>query len=212
MLIPNDSIAKYCAVLALVALAQPATSQELSPCFYMQDKDAKMACYHADLEKMKAEAAANGEEEPRGKWSVRKSKSDLDDKMNVSAILFASAKVGPAYKEPDEPYLEIRCNENTTAAVFYFGGYFMGDAVGMGQIDYRVDDRKAGRKNFDASTSNEHLGLWSGGRAIPFAKELLGGKSLYVKATPVNENPIDMRFDIDGVDAALKDVREACGW
>jgi type VI secretion system protein VasI len=146
------------------------------------------------------------------RWRVASQKSKVDDSTNVFLSIDSNQPIRGRFGDVGPAELTIRCMENTTAATFRFAGHFMADIQGYGDITYRIDDRKAKTKGFVESTSNEALGLWSGGSAIPFAKELFGGTSLYVRATPYNENPVEAEFNIAGLDEAIKPLREACRW
>jgi len=127
-------------------------------------------------------------------------------------MLTADTMLHPKYLEPSAPVLSLRCDENTTAATIWFSGFFMGDFAGMGRVDYRIDDRPAKHRNFEVSTANEHLGLWTGAKSIGFIQELIDGRTLYIEATPVNENTVNATFDIAGLSEAIKPLRESCGW
>jgi type VI secretion system protein VasI len=56
------------------------------------------------------------------------------------------------------------------------------------------------------------MGLWSGGQAIPLIKQMFGRKNFLVQATPFNESPLTLDFDIIGVEEAVKGLRTACDW
>src|SRR5262245_22935382 len=48
--------------------------------------------------------------------------------------------------------------------------------------------------------------------SISFLKDLLGGKMLFIQATPFNESPVSAEFNIEGLADAIKPLRAACGW
>ncbi|WP_425962120.1 type VI secretion system-associated protein TagO [Rhizobium nepotum] len=62
------------------------------------------------------------------------------------------------------------------------------------------------------STDNKSLGAWDGGRAIPFIKKLILGKTLILQFTPYNESPKMAEFNIAGLDKAIEPLRAQCGW
>lgn len=108
----------------------------------------------------------------------------------------------------------LRCMENKTAAMLITSSCHLTSSRynDYGDIQYRVDDKPAKTKSFEASTSNDTLGLWEGGKAIPFIKELFGGDKVVMKFTPYGESPRLVTFDISGLDEAIKPLREQCGW
>jgi type VI secretion system protein VasI len=80
------------------------------------------------------------------------------------------------------------------------------------EVTYRLDDKPAKRKWFGESTDHKALGLWGGGNAIPFLKEIMAGQKLLVRATPWSDNAVTGEFSIIGLDEAIKPLRKACGW
>lgn len=126
----------------------------------------------------------------------------LDSNDNIRAKFGA---VGPAT-------LLLRCMENTTAAIFRFNDHHMADLQSYGVIEYRLDKEQMSKIRTQESTDNKALGLWSGAKAIPFAKSLLGHETLILRATPFGESPIISTFDIRGIDSAITELRETCNW
>lgn len=88
----------------------------------------------------------------------------------------------------------------------------MSDNRGGGRVDYRIDDNPADYRSMEESSDNKALGLWSGGRSIPFIKSLFGGETIFMRASPFNESPVEMTFNISGLEEAIEPLREACGW
>lgn len=88
----------------------------------------------------------------------------------------------------------------------------MSDYGSKGEITNRLDKEDAKSRDFTESNDNEALGLWHGGVAIPFVKELFGHDTLLVRATPYSESAVTMEFDISGTEVAATPLREACNW
>jgi len=109
--------------------------------------------------------------------------------------------------------LLLRCMENTTAVVFRFNDQFMASIQSYGVIEYRIDKSPiVWRLYTQESTDNMALGLWRGRAAIPFIKSLLGHETLLVRATPFNESPVTLTYDISGIDNAIAPLRKTCRW
>ena len=81
-----------------------------------------------------------------------------------------------------------------------------------GDIEYRVDQEKSHTVNGNASTDNRALGLWSGGKAIPLIKQLLGKSKLTVRMMPYGESAFTASFNISGLDTVIEPLRQACKW
>ena len=153
-------------------------------------------------------------EDPKntGDWSVEISESNFDDTAKAILSLTSTKTVRGRFGGTTSPKLYLRCEENTTSLFMFAGGHFLSDIQGYGRVDYRIDGKKAGQKNMKASTSNEALGLWSGGQAIPFIKEIMSGQTLLVRLTPYNESSLEFSFNINGLSEAVKPLRKACNW
>lgn len=109
--------------------------------------------------------------------------------------------------------LYVRCLENTTSVFISTSCHLTSSQyTDYGDVDIRLDDSPARTISMDSSTSNDSLGLWSGGRAIPFIKTMIGKDVMLARFTPYAESPVTARFQISGLDEAIKPLRESCGW
>lgn len=149
-----------------------------------------------------------------GAWNIRTEKDAMTDATNVHLTTRSKQPVPGRFGSEDFATLFIQCRDNTTSFVVHFGGAFMSSSRydSYGDVAYRVDNRKPGKLSMEESTSHEHLGLWDGGSSIPVIKSLAGGTTLLMEATPYSENPIQLEFDITGLEGALQPLRKACGW
>lgn len=149
---------------------------------------------------------------PVSKWTVRVDKSEMTDDTRVVLATTSEELMPSNFGSSEHAMLFLRCSENVTAAYIHFGGAFMSDIQGYGSVDVRIDDQKMRTVNMDVSDSNEALGLFSGGGAIPFIKTLLDGEELRIRATPYNENYVLLTFPIAGLAEEIKPLRKTCGW
>ncbi|MBX4899496.1 type VI secretion system-associated protein TagO [Rhizobium bangladeshense] len=146
------------------------------------------------------------------KWQLSTSKSEMDDSATQTLALTSDDSFAGKFGGMQRATMILRCSEHVTSLYFVMGDMFLAEIQGYGQITYRVDDKKAAQRSFNVSTDNQALGLWSGGAAIPFAKQLFGGKKLVIRVTPYNESAITTTFDISDIENAAKPVREECKW
>ncbi|MCB2130321.1 MAG: hypothetical protein KDE03_14935 [Rhodobacteraceae bacterium] len=179
-----------------------------SACRSVADDRERLACY--DLEN--GVSLVEQDKGEHGKWEKSVEISQLTDDKNVFLVLVSENDISARFGSPGPATIMLRCSENTTAAFFLFNGHFMSDIQGYGRVEYRIDDKKMRTVNTSASTDHEALGLWSGAKAIPFIKELLEGSQLVVRATPHSESAVTATFDIRGIDNAVEELRETCGW
>jgi type VI secretion system protein VasI len=146
-----------------------------------------------------------------GNWTVTSETSKMDDSTNVFLSLTSDEQTNCPYKSGPHS-LHMACRENQTNLWIYFGDCFMSSIQGRGKVTYRLDSDSATSKNFRESNDNMALGLWSGGRAIPFIKQMLGHEKMIVRATPFSDRTVTADYTIDGLEEAVKPLREACNW
>jgi type VI secretion system protein VasI len=163
----------------------------------------RFGCFVAILSLLGSAAAA-----APSPWVVNYAQSKMDDSQSVYATVRSAEQIG----DKGPAVLTLRCQERVTAAIFEFAGSFLADVGGYGDVDLRVDAKKAMKLRLSESTDNKALGLWTGAEAIPFIKSLINGRLLFVRATPFNGSPIEVTFPIAGIEDALFPLRKACGW
>jgi len=194
--------------LAAIWLALPAAAQDLASCAAIETDLDRLACYDrlAGREPVVEQAAGPGP------WSVRIEKSEFKDTTDVYLSVETAEALSCGMFDRSPARLLLRCQENTTAALLITSCHVASGFGGYGRVEYRVDDQPSRTLNFEESTDNRALGLWSGGSAIPFIRQLSGGSQLLMRFTPFNESPVTARFDIRGLDQALAPLRAACNW
>lgn len=146
-------------------------------------------------------------------WQVQTEVSKLTDKKTVFLTATSQSKVTCSWNSESDVWVMIRCEDGITSAIISSSCHMVSSPYNdYGKIDYRVDDKPAKSVSMQESTSNKALGLWSGRKAIPFIKQMLGGKHMIVKFTPYGDNPVTAEFDISGIDEAIKTLRTECKW
>ena len=191
-------------VLAAIMADSPAIASE--DCAAIGDNTRRRACYDMEYKPATARSVST-------KWVVSESVSKIDDYKTVTLYLTSDDKFAGRYsRESASGNLVVRCMENTTSAYFSMGDHFLADVQGYGRVTYRIDDAQARTEGFSESTDNKALGLWNGGRAIPFIKRMMEGDAMVVRITPFNQSAITTNFTIAGLTEAVAPLREACGW
>ena len=159
-------------------------ADDVRRCSAIDDSVKRLACYDeiAEREQLKANAAvlpAVNRFDAAVAWMIRTEKSKIDDSTSVYASARAIDAIHVRYEDV-HPALYMRCFENTTALLIDFGGAFVADSGGFGEVTFRIDKQAAFTLSLVASTDHSALGLWSGGSAIPTIKKLVGGHRLLV--------------------------------
>lgn len=198
-------MALFCALLTTSAAAN-----DFSDCGKIDNDLDRLACY----DKISGRTPATQFLSPAGKWGVRIDKSPFKDTTDVFMSIASDEPIncgrisGPAYAQ-----LHLRCHENTTAIYISTQCHLTSSQYNdYGGVEVRIDDAPSRKVAMDSSTSNDSLGLWSGGKAIPFIKTMIGKDVMLTRFTPYSESPVTARFQISGLGEAIKPLRESCGW
>lgn len=191
-----------------VLCALPAVlSASPEDCARITEDDARLACYD-DL----FGATSTHTPQTTSKWRKEIRENPMTDTRDVFLSLSSDETIPGRFSGSTHGRLFLRCMENTTAVQFGVGDHFLADIQGYGRVEYRLDDRPMRKRNFTESTDHSTLGLWNGGRAIPFIKDMLGHDRMIVRITPFNESPMTMTFTISGLDTDIAELRATCGW
>ena len=201
-------IAAAMLTLGLALAAGGAAAQDVAACARIEADLDRLACY----DRASGRTPTTTEAPASGKWSVRERKSEFRDTADIFVSVDSEDVLPCGFGRRETASLMLRCMENTTALYVSTSCHLASGFGGYGRVEYRVDDRASKTRNFDDSTDNRALGLWNGNRAIPVIRDLLGGKTLLVRFTPFNENPVTARFPIAGIEEAIKPLRQACKW
>ncbi|RWR08500.1 type VI secretion system-associated protein TagO [Paenirhodobacter populi] len=198
----------------LTAFLSAPTDAAITDCVGLDADLDRLACY--DKESGRTPKVSDVTKETgQGNWEVRTQTSVMNDQTDYfMRVESQDPIVCRSYAGQERPALLLRCMENTTAILLSTSSCHLTSSEynDYGDIQYRIDDLPARTKGFTESTSNDTLGLWSGGAAIPFIKSLFGHKQLIMRFTPFNESPKTVTFDISGIDEAVKPLRDACNW
>lgn len=201
---------KTIAILAfgLTLGALPAQAQQ--DCVSIPDDHERLACYDTANKVSQITTAPSS---PDSKWQVEVKTSAMTDQTDVYMSLTSNEPVPSKFGMGSAPAtLFVRCHEDTSAVFVTFNDHFMADIQGYGRVEYRLDKQKMTAVNMDTSTDNKALGLWQGGRAIPFIKTMFDHDTLILRATPFNESAITLTFDIRGLKESSEKLRSACKW
>lgn len=178
-----------------VLAAEPAID-DLKKCAEHAEPAKRLACYDKEL------PPAKGPDTPSAAavdWFLSK------EKLTDAPEAFIHRASGG-----DHPVLwGIRCRDDTTSTLLVLDTLVGNEEV---SVQYRFDDKAAITASWMPSTGGQAIGLWSGRDAIPFIRAAMASKTLSVSVEPKGGSRIDVKFDIGGLEAALKPVRTACKW
>ena len=200
-------LAGYSLIWALAVIGPGSAAETPKDCAAKSDRELRLSCYDSIFR----EARSIEQGSAASKWQTYSSKSKIDDNnivvISVDAINAFADKYGRKYNAT----LNIRCMEKKTSVYVHFGGIFVAETGGYGDLTIRVDEKQAFKRKSNVATNNQSLGFWRGD-GLGIAKSLLGGKSLLIAFTPYSESSQEVEFPIEGIDDAIKPVRAECKW
>ncbi|MDP0928999.1 type VI secretion system-associated protein TagO [Paracoccus onubensis] len=209
-------------ILAVPFLLLPAQaiSQDVSKCLEIHDNFERWSCYDdtagyvaPEKETAELEGRSTLDNVNENNWRTQTEKSEFEDTQDIYLSVQSEGTLmcndfGPSQKAS----LWIRCLENTTAIFIDTSCHLASGFHGYGKVDIRIDEEDAFSRDFNASTDNRALGLWSGGQSIPIVKRLFGKDTLRMRFTPFNKSPVSAEFKISGLEEKIVSLRESCGW
>lgn len=203
-------LAQLCMVgTGVVCLAPQAQSQEMD-CKTMEADLDRLACY--DKQSGRTPVTVTQRVEPT-EWVTETKVSKLTDEKGVYLSVSSKEPVLCRWNNRNKATLVVRCHENKTSVYLTTECHMVSSEYNdYGDVTYRIDENPSKSIAMDESTDNRALGLWSGGQAIPFIKQMLGGQTMVTRFTPYNDSPVTAEFNISGLDKAIIALREQCKW
>lgn len=206
---------RWIVVVAMLVLASQAGAVGMASCAKIADDGERLTCYDDVAGRIAPDDRKTSIEKPSGdtgKWFTNKSRSKFKDTYDVTLTLISEES--PDCRWGNSPaILQVRCLENTTSVVLSTPDCHLTSGYGSyGDVDVRIDGGKARVWRMQEATNNRALGLWTGRSAIPRVKNMLKSRQVIMRFTPHSENPRTVEFQTSGLQAAIKPLRESCGW
>jgi len=145
-----------------------------------------------------------------GKWTIKTSKSSLDDSTTV-VLKLAAEKSITGWIDTYTPVIFLRCQEHETDAYVY---------VGMqANVESGMTDRATARVRFDKdpaiwivmAESTDGKGLFFRD-SVSTIRDMLEHEQMIFSFTPFNASPVETTFDLRGLDLVITPLQDACGW
>lgn len=147
---------------------------------------------------------------PKSKWDITEDKSKLDGSRTTVAVL-AATEVNIAKSFGDvSAFLVLRCSEKRTSAYIAFGNSMV--AYGRIAVSYRVGKKPPTSVKWPASQDYKAYGPFDSQPSIAIIKELLSAEDFFVRGQSDMHGTSEAYFKLDDISAAVKPIRENCGW
>ena len=200
---------KYAICFAIVVMPLAAVAdmkKEVAACAGKRGELERLACYDG-VAKRNGLSPPQGEATSTvggGKWMVTDEVNPIDDSRTVTLALPADSGKS---KWGNPIILIARCKSNTTELFIGWGDYLGREA----NVLTRIGKHDAVTREWSLST-NSQATFYPGNRDISFLKQMMEADTLVAQVTPYNESPTTAVFDTEGLDVAIKPLRETCGW
>ena len=142
-----------------------------------------------------------------GRWQLYT--TSLEDQLGELRY-FAELTASEGGYSWRRPILYLRCWQGETHAFVNWreslGTSFL---TNTREVSYRISDNDSVQDGWSVSTNEEAV---FAPEPIEFIQSMIGEDTLSMRVWPRDGDPLDATFDITGVDAAILEIRNVCGW
>lgn len=196
------------AAAAAMLVAGPTCAQTTpQECSAIGDSLQRLTCFDKLFPKGEKPAAENTTDKVSSpsNWDISEDRSPIDDSLRIAAFLLPR-DAEKQMRLLGGPSLLLRCRDNTTSVVYTTGRFSANDHI---KLTYRISDEAPKTETWTSSTDRQALGLWDGGKAIPFLKLLKNGQTLAIQTANPSTEAV---FDLGDVEAVVSKISDACNW
>ena len=142
--------------------------------------------------------------EGKGAWGIKIKTDPITDEQIVTATLKSNE-----YNESRGGLtaLLLRCDSQKVDIFVAFDDYLGSDSI---SVISRVDKEKPDQRLWSLSTNNQAAFYPKNEKKL--LRRLFSAERFVVRATPYNENPKTLIFDVKGIYNALEPHNQVCGW
>jgi len=156
-----------------------------------------------------SEGRSSTEEAPSAidKWFINESKSPIDDSTTISIGRPSSHPYDTRFGEDKFAYLLIRCQENHTDVIVGADEFLA--LLGPVKVVVRFDELEASSQSWSLASGNNAA---FSPAPIRLIRQMLASRKLVVRLHPANAAYVTAGFNLDGLDAVVGRLQEACHW
>jgi hypothetical protein len=148
----------------------------------------------------------------RASWVVARSASAPNDGETVMVGIRSAKMIKDSTGIFESLGLGATCTRGKTTVALFMGHHFMRDDSSYGYVSVKRDAERAMQTHFDADATHTTMMIADSDKAVAFLRSLYGHKTLTIIATPGNEAPLTVEFDIEGVEEQLQSIGSSCDW
>ena len=167
----------------------------------LKDYAQRLKCFDGLFAQMPSEQTPPTSPAIEGTWTVKESKSPLDDSLQVTGQLKAISS---------DAVLMLRCKEKDTEVMFYRPGTILSGGIGGAiKVLVRIDDGKPIETMWTPSTNGQAVFAPS---AIQFIRALPDNGKIFVRAFGFGGNAADGEFKLGSDSEVKQKIALACNW
>ncbi|SDG37536.1 type VI secretion system-associated protein TagO [Pelagibacterium luteolum] len=201
-------------VMALPMPVSMAQAPSAERCAAIGPASERLQCYDSIFRSGQFTGESAGGQAPeQGLWTSGVEISQIEG-TELPFATVQSEQLIPALSGGRAPArLTILCVDGETAIQFGFAGSPMGTPTSnSGPLTLQYDRQPPRSQSADLSPDRVAIGFFETDEARPIIDQLLQTQRLFVRATPPSQRSVTVSFQMEGIEAALEPVREACGW
>ena len=179
----------------------------------------RLACFDNTSKQNEPSVSADAKgNKQKSKWHFFTSRDEWDDSVLYSNVLVTDEPIDT--KESDSRYgqIIITCINSSMKVFLSAKKYSTGTQDLLKShgdyefVRYRIDKEQAKTIEMKLIDTRRALYIGSSEESIPFIKEMFGHDKMLVQIQDYEGKPLTMRFSINGLEEAIKPVRQKCNW
>ena len=151
-------------------------------------------------------------------WSLFTVPSKWDDSVRYGIRLVSDNQIDEGVNDNKYGKILIFCVAQNTGLFFTIADLstntndLLASHGDVGVVRYRLDKEQAKTIEMDLGETERVIGFWSKEQSIPFIKEMFGHDKMLVELKRYNGTKETLEFSINGLQEAIKPVRQECKW
>lgn len=151
-------------------------------------------------------------------WSLFTVPSKWDDSVHYGVNLLSDNQIDEGVNDNKYGKILIFCVAQNTGLFFTIADLstntndLLASHGDVGFVRYRLDKEQVKTIEMDLGETERVIGFWSKEQSIPFIKEMFGHDKMLVELKRYNGTKETLEFSINGLQEAIKPVRQECKW
>lgn len=205
---PKTVLVKLVVVLAVVFGGAVSAAAGSNTCHVFPRDADRLKCYDQKSGYKSSQTKADSSSTVGNQWRLETQTSSLDGRTDVWLSVQSNGTQPNQIGQPERATLYVRCMNNSTNFFVSFNDYTPDNQT----VRYRTDDSSVKKIWMVHMQGGEGIGLWSGGKAIPFVKALYEVETLVLAYESYNNLNLEFTFDISGLRAKIGELARSCNW